>query len=182
MRHARNPEAINTVRRDRYNNILKHTDSHKIAESNKRKSRYVRGIEHARQVRYRVSHYKASTSTPIPADTITPFSPYDVFNRDGWRCVRCECVVQKDDTTLPSAAQIDHVIPLSRGGAHTIDNAQTMCGRCNSIKGIRVLYPCTHTTMQRYTNDSDVSHMVRTDNPCRPCHLPGALTSHGLFL
>ncbi len=29
----------------------------------------------------------------------------------------------------------DHVIPLKLGGASTIDNGQTLCARCNIIKG-----------------------------------------------
>ena len=31
----------------------------------------------------------------------------------------------------------DHIIPTSRGGTNTLDNSQTLCEKCNSIKGNR---------------------------------------------
>lgn len=33
----------------------------------------------------------------------------------------------------------DHVIPLSRGGTHTADNVQPLCGRCNSKKHTKII-------------------------------------------
>lgn len=49
-----------------------------------------------------------------------------VFARDGLRCVRCG---SGEDL------QADHVIPWSQGGATTLENLQTLCGRCNGRKG-----------------------------------------------
>lgn len=34
---------------------------------------------------------------------------------------------------------IDHVIPLSRGGSHTLDNLAPACARCNRAKGSRTV-------------------------------------------
>ena len=31
--------------------------------------------------------------------------------------------------------QIDHVIPLSKGGAHTYENLRVACAACNGRKG-----------------------------------------------
>jgi hypothetical protein len=52
----------------------------------------------------------------------------EVFARDGHRCLRCGAL---DDLT------IDHIIPVSQGGTHRIENLQTLCGSCNSAKGDR---------------------------------------------
>lgn len=47
----------------------------------------------------------------------------------GRRCMFPKC--ERQDLT------IDHVIPLSIGGAHDISNAQILCGYHNSVKGNR---------------------------------------------
>jgi 5-methylcytosine-specific restriction endonuclease McrA len=35
--------------------------------------------------------------------------------------------------------EMDHIDPLSRGGAHHMDNIAFVCGRCNRSKGSRFL-------------------------------------------
>lgn len=44
----------------------------------------------------------------------------------GYRCLRCG----RTDVKLT----IDHILPISLGGTHTIDNVQPLCGPCNSGK------------------------------------------------
>ena len=53
---------------------------------------------------------------------------HKVFQRDGYRCV--ECGATSKETTL----EIDHIIPVSRGGTNDIDNLQTLCKECNRAK------------------------------------------------
>ena len=50
----------------------------------------------------------------------------EVFLRDGYRCLKCGSAKN---------LHIDHVIPWSRGGEHSIDNFQTLCAPCNIAKG-----------------------------------------------
>jgi 5-methylcytosine-specific restriction endonuclease McrA len=49
-----------------------------------------------------------------------------VFQRDGGQCAECG---SKFDL------QYDHIIPLTLGGATTVDNLQLLCGECNRLKG-----------------------------------------------
>jgi 5-methylcytosine-specific restriction endonuclease McrA len=37
------------------------------------------------------------------------------------------------------ATQRDHVVPLARGGSHTLDNLVPVCGPCNRFKGDKLL-------------------------------------------
>lgn len=67
-----------------------------------------------------------------------PIIPRDVFDRDGWRCYICgiEVFDLKSKTAL-NKAELEHVIPLSRGGEHTMENLKCSCRRCNALKGVR---------------------------------------------
>lgn len=58
----------------------------------------------------------------------------DVFNRDNWTCVYCGVRVVRTKHYAPNQATLDHVIPLSKGGTHTMDNVVTACQQCNSVK------------------------------------------------
>lgn len=63
----------------------------------------------------------------------------DVIARDGVGCKLCGNPV---DLSLkypnPFSKSVDHIIPLSRGGAHEPDNCQLAHLRCNISKGARV--------------------------------------------
>lgn len=67
-------------------------------------------------------------------------SPLVVFDRDGWTCKICSRPTPKHlrGSTDPRAPELDHVIPLSKGGEHTYSNTQCSCRACNLIKGSRV--------------------------------------------
>lgn len=62
------------------------------------------------------------------------FNYRDVFKRDKWRCKMCGCKVQKKRIYADNAAEIDHVIPVSKGGPHIPSNVQTLCRKCNLNK------------------------------------------------
>jgi 5-methylcytosine-specific restriction endonuclease McrA len=56
---------------------------------------------------------------------------WKVLKRDNYRCQRCG----QSPTTNPKVElEIDHILPVSRGGTNDISNLQTLCKRCNQGK------------------------------------------------
>jgi 5-methylcytosine-specific restriction endonuclease McrA len=65
----------------------------------------------------------------VPYRRSVPMTRAGVLRRDGRRCAYCG---KRADT-------IDHVVPRSRGGAHTWDNCVAACRLCNSRKADRLI-------------------------------------------
>ena len=68
------------------------------------------------------------------------FDPFDVLNRDGWRCHMCGVSTPKSlrGTYDDRAPELDHIVPLADGGTHTRLNTACSCRRCNGLKGATV--------------------------------------------
>nr|DAS66081.1 MAG TPA: HNHc [Caudoviricetes sp.] len=58
-----------------------------------------------------------------------------IKERDGFTCKKCGASLQKEPNLL---LEIDHIIPVSKGGLTTEDNLQTLCWRCNRSKGAKI--------------------------------------------
>ena len=67
---------------------------------------------------------------PPPPPGVTPSKRWTVWERDNFTC--CSCGRRRFLT-------IDHIVPRCKGGTHEIENLQTLCSRCNSKKGRRVV-------------------------------------------
>lgn len=61
---------------------------------------------------------------------MTPQLRYQIIKRDGYRCRACGFAVQ-DGARL----HVDHIHPVSKGGATVEGNLQTLCASCNLGKG-----------------------------------------------
>lgn len=69
----------------------------------------------------RAEEIQAPVRTPVPQDVRRI-----VFERDGGNCVECGSNFD---------LQYDHILPLSRGGATSVENLQLLCSTCNQEKG-----------------------------------------------
>lgn len=52
----------------------------------------------------------------------------EIFERDGYTCVNC-------GSTEKESLEIDHIMPISKGGKTEPSNLQTLCRNCNIRKG-----------------------------------------------
>lgn len=67
---------------------------------------------------------KLSHFVRVPHQAHVALSRRAVFARDGHRCQYCGA----------AAENIDHIVPRSKGGAHSWDNVVAACRRCNARK------------------------------------------------
>lgn len=69
----------------------------------------------------------------VKVETVDPIK---VFKRDGWICQICKCKLRNKDrgTYKDTAPELDHIIPLSKGGEHSYRNTQCACRKCNADK------------------------------------------------
>lgn len=59
-----------------------------------------------------------------------------IKERDHFTCKYCGASISKEPNLL---LEIDHIVPVSKGGLTTEENLQTLCWRCNRKKGDKVL-------------------------------------------
>ena len=76
------------------------------------------------------SHRRRARRYGVPYEHVNRIK---VFERDRWRCKLCGAKVKQ------STAELDHILPLSKGGGHTYTNTQCSCRPCNQSKKDRPL-------------------------------------------
>lgn len=58
-----------------------------------------------------------------------------IKERDNYACCNCNLSIEDEQNLL---LEIDHIIPLSKGGITSENNLQTLCWRCNRTKGAKI--------------------------------------------
>ncbi len=59
---------------------------------------------------------------------------FAIYKKDGYRCRHCGAMGKYVNL------EIDHIIPIAKGGKTTYKNLQTLCRRCNYDKGDKLYY------------------------------------------
>ncbi len=75
-----------------------------------------------------------------PRIRIPPSVREYVFQRDQYQCQSCGL------TNETKTLNVDHIIPLAKGGSNDISNLQTLCSSCNQSKKDHL----DHRFQQRY--------------------------------
>ncbi len=76
----------------------------------------------------------AKPASPYRRQPISKSLRYRVLERDGHKCVICG---RSANSSTPVELQVDHIIPVSKGGTNRFKNLRTLCTDCNLGKGAR---------------------------------------------
>lgn len=70
------------------------------------------------------------------AKVIDLVDPIQVLMRDRWSCRRCGIKTPRRlrGSFHPHAPEVDHIVPLAKGGEHSYANTQCLCRSCNIRK------------------------------------------------
>lgn len=67
-----------------------------------------------------------------------------VFRRANYTCLCCGA-----QRSRGVRLQVDHIMPVKFGGSNNLSNLQTLCGRCNRLKGINAMDFSRHVTQMK---------------------------------
>lgn len=79
---------------------------------------------------------RAKRRAVIKKAFVDRIDPLIVFQKYDWQCAICHThtpplLLGKHK---PNSPELDHIIPISRGGLHAYNNVQLLCRSCNGIK------------------------------------------------
>ena len=85
--------------------------------------------------RYIVSAIEKKKSIIYQRQLMTTSLREQIKQRDGYKCVCCGTSLKEEPHSL---LEIDHIIPVSKGGKTVPENLQTLCWRCNRSKSNKI--------------------------------------------
>lgn len=89
--------------------------------------------------RYRAKRARrdALKRNALSAESVDPIS---ILSRDNWHCYLCGIHTPQElrGTYKSNAPEVDHVVPLSKGGLHAKSNLRCACRKCNRLKSDKV--------------------------------------------
>lgn len=119
-RHSERQKELRTINRDAY----------RAAAREKSRQWRLDNPEAARRKGQRDTSRRTARKRNADVRTVTERDLQRLFDRQRGRCAYCD---QPEPTTL------DHVVPLVRGGRHSIGNLVWACRPCNTSKGGRLV-------------------------------------------
>lgn len=74
-----------------------------------------------------------------------------IMQRDNYTCKICGASTYVEPNLL---LEIDHIVPVSKGGLTSEDNLRTLCWRCNRKKGAKIEYPYSSQNISPVENNN----------------------------
>jgi 5-methylcytosine-specific restriction endonuclease McrA len=165
----KNREQINDYARSRYQ---KNKDAYSLAnkkytDKNKEKI-YKKTLEWRMLNQNKVSQYKKKyqkNNPTVSKDSVNRrrarklnAETFKISKREIKAILKSECRKCGSLTNI----QIDHIIPLSRGGRHSVGNLQPLCRSCNASKGSKLWIEFILENKKIYTPQNKLSESFRT--------------------
>lgn len=88
-----------------------------------------------RFINYLSEQVKFKNSAEGQRRLMTPKLRQQIKERDNFTCKLCSNSTSQEPNLL---LEIDHIIPVAKGGMTTEDNLQTLCWKCNRSKGAKI--------------------------------------------
>ena len=88
-----------------------------------------------RFINYLADVIKFNESVKGQRRLMTPKLRTQILERDGYTCKHCKNSTSIEPNLL---LEVDHIIPLAKGGITSEDNLQTLCWKCNRHKGAKL--------------------------------------------
>lgn len=88
-----------------------------------------------RFIKYLDANVKRRKSAAGQRALMTPKLRMHIKERDNYTCKKCGNSVYKEPNLL---LEIDHIVPIAKGGMTEESNLQTLCWKCNRRKGSRM--------------------------------------------
>lgn len=86
--------------------------------------------------KYLVNRIKYSETAAAQRALMTKKLRKDIIKRDDSTCQNCGASTREQSLLL---LEVDHIIPVSKGGTSTEDNLQTLCWKCNRSKSNKLI-------------------------------------------
>lgn len=86
----------------------------------------------ARMAEYILSRVETRETSRGQRALMTQKLRKDILERDNYTCQKCGNSIYNEENLL---LEVDHIIPVSKGGKTVPENLQTLCWKCNRSKG-----------------------------------------------
>lgn len=96
-------------------------------------------VKRRRNELHKIKQYNRSRKAVIAAGDVTVAQLQNTWDQSNGLCYYCNQPIGIKPVFNPLKIRgFDHLIPLSKGGQHTVSNLVVCCSRCNSIKHTRI--------------------------------------------
>ena len=75
---------------------------------------------------------------------------FKLYEQQAGKCNNAECIYNEIQQTIPiDFMDIDHKVPISKGGGNEFDNLQLLCRKCNGKKGDKTTHGSSMPLLQQ---------------------------------